>query len=369
MANNLARILIVDDEAALMKALCDTLRDNSYETFGFTSGKTALDSFEPGKFDLLLADLMMPEMDGITLLQQLQKIDPNLVGIIMTGEGTIATAVEAMKIGAFEYILKPFKMTSILPILSRALAIRTLRIENAELQERIKERTLELEASNKELEAFSYSVSHDLKAPLRAVDGFSKILLDKYSAELPADAKRLIGNVITNTKQMAQLIEDLLNLSRTGRQQLLVYPLDMKSLVEETLLMVKKDHSDRNVVVKVGELPSCNGDRSLLKQVLFNLLNNAFKFTRHIPEALVEVGGRIQDGKSLYFVIDNGVGFDMKHAGKIFDVFQRLHSANQFEGTGVGLSIVKRVIERHGGKIWTESELNKGAKFYFTLPC
>ena len=209
-----ARILIVDDEAAQMKALCDTLRDHNYETAGFVSGHTALAALRESRFDLLLADLMMPEMGGIALLQAALEIDPHLVGIIMTGEGTIATAVEAMKSGAFDYILKPFTLRVIVPVLSRALSVRRLRLENAELEERVRERTAELETANKELDAFSYSVSHDLRAPLRAIHGFASILNEDFCASMPGKAQELLNHVITSAGRMEQLIEDLLRFSR-----------------------------------------------------------------------------------------------------------------------------------------------------------
>lgn len=363
----LARILIVDDEAAQMKALCDTLRDCDYETVGFTNGKAALAAMREANFDMLLADLMMPEMDGITLLRAAMEIDADLVGIIMTGEGTIATAVEAMKSGALDYILKPFKVSIILPVLARALAVRRLRMEKAVLERQVRRRTAELEAANKELEAFSFSVSHDLRAPLRAVDAFSHMLLKDYSSQMPAEALRLLNFVTTNARRMEQLIDDLLRFSQMGKIPLSRQAVNISALVEDVLRELNKDYSNRSIEVRVGNLPGCDGDPSLLKQVFVNLLSNAFKFTRQKKRAMIEVACYGQEEERVYLVRDNGAGFNMQYAGRLFGVFQRLHSADEYEGTGVGLSIVQRIIQRHGGRIWAEAEVDKGATFYFTL--
>ena len=362
-----ARILIVDDEMAQMKALCDTLRDHGYETVGLTDGKAAVAALKETPFNLLLADLMMPGMDGITLLRAALATDPHLVGIIMTGQGTIDSAVEAMKTGALDYIVKPFKLSSILPVLSRALAVHQLRLENAALQRRVSERTAELEGANKELEAFSYSVSHDLRAPLRAVGGFAQLLLREAAPRLLEGDLRLLHQICSSAEQMRELIEGLLNLSRLGRQPLSKRPLQLGSLLAHVLDQLAKEREGRQVDVRVGDLPDCIGDPSLLKQVFANLLSNAIKFTRGTKVAVIEVGGREQNGEQTYFVRDNGAGFDMKYARKLFGAFQRLHPADQFEGTGVGLSIVQRIIHRHGGRIWAEAEVGKGATFLFTL--
>jgi two-component system sensor histidine kinase/response regulator len=363
----LAKLLIVDDEAAQMKALCDTLRDHGYETVGFTTGTAALVAVREAEFDLLLADLMMPEMDGIALLRAAQEVDPTLVGIIMTGQGTITTAVEAMKTGALDYILKPFKLSVMLLVLSRALAVRRLRRENAELAQRVRERTAELEAANKELEAFSFSVSHDLRAPLRGVSAFAHILARDYASQMPTEAQRLLSRVTTNAQRMEQLIEDLLRFSRLGRQPLAKQPVNIAALVHEVLQDLGKDQGDRHIEVKVGDLPDGIGDPSLLEQVFVNLLANAFKFTRQKERAVVEVGCQQHEGERIYFVRDNGAGFDMRYAEKLFGVFQRFHSVREFEGTGVGLSIVQRIIQRHGGRIWADAAVDQGATFYFSL--
>ena len=369
------RILIVDDESAQRKALCDTLRDHGYETVGFGSGKAAMVALRDTRFDLLLTDLMMPEMDGIALLRAAREVDQDLVGIMMTGAGSIGSAVDAMKAGALDYILKPFELSAILPVLSRALTIRKLRRINVELEERVRQHASnleiankELEAANRELEAFTYSVSHDLRAPLRAIDGFTKILLQRFTPQMPEEAQRLQQIVIQSTQEMGQLIEALLRLSRLGRQALVKQPVNISLLVSETLTELRKELGGRQVEVKVGELSDCIGDPSLLKQVFVNLLSNAFKYTRQKESAAVEVGCQQRDNEWIYWVRDNGAGFDMQYADKLFGVFQRMHRAEEYEGTGVGLSIVQRVIQRHGGRVWAEAETDKGATFYFTLP-
>jgi len=365
----LPRILIVDDEAAQMQALCSTLRGHGYATTGRSDGRTALEALPDSKFELLLADLAMPGMDGIAVLHEAQRLDPDLVGIIMTGEGTIATAVRAMKTGAFDYVLKPFKLSAILPVLARALAVRDLRLANAELERSVRERTAELEAANKDLMAFSYSVSHDLRSPLSAIMGSADLLIDDHGAEIPASARELVGIVIKSAERMAQLIDDLLRLSRLGRQSIAMRPVNIAALAREVLDELARGQGARRVSVRVGDLPQCVGDPALLRQVLTNLLSNAIKFTRFRESPAVELTCRRQGSEWVYSVRDNGAGFDMRRATELFGPFQRLHTAEQFEGTGVGLSIVHRIVQRHGGRVWAEAEVDKGATFYFSLPC
>jgi len=238
---------------------------------------------------------------------------------------------------------------------------------NEDLEHRVRERTVELEAANRELEAFSYSVSHDLRSPLRAVGAFSKALREEFSPQLPSEGQELLSRVISNAQRMTQLIDDLLHFSHLNRQPLSRRPVSILPIVQHVLEELRREHK-RPLEVHLGELPDCIGDRSLLTQVFANLLANAFKFTRHKEKAVIEVGYLDRDGEGAYFVRDNGAGFDMKYAGKLFSVFQRLHSQEEFEGTGVGLSIVHRIIQRHGGRVWAEAELDKGATFFFTVP-
>jgi light-regulated signal transduction histidine kinase (bacteriophytochrome) len=310
----------------------------------------------------------MPEMDGISLLRAARETNANLVCIMMTGQATIGTAIEAMKAGALDYVLKPFKLSAILPVLARALEIRGLRMENEELAAGIRKRTKELEGANSELEAFSYSISHDLRAPLRAIEGFSRMLKEDHGPQMPADAQRLLARINTNSARMMQMIEGLLRLSRLGRHALSKRSIRTCVLVQEIIDDLHQENGNSRTEVRVDDLADCLGDAPLIRQVFVNLLSNAFKFTRQRECATIEVGCQCQSDEHLYFVRDNGAGFDMKHADGLFGAFRRMHRAETFEGTGIGLSIVRRIILRHGGRIWAEAEIDKGATFYFTLP-
>jgi len=293
----------------------------------------------------------------------------------MTGHGTIATAVEAMKAGALDYILKPFDLSVILRVLARTQAMQRLRRENAALLQRLSERTVELEAANRdlqvanrELEAFSYSVSHDLRAPLRTIAGLSNVLLEDYGTLMPSDARSHVSTVSTQAQRMGQLIEDLLRFSRLGRQPLSKEPVDVAGLIHEVVGELRALEPNRTAEILVGELPQAAADPSLLRQVVVNLISNALKFTRHRNKAVIRIDGTRQTGASLYSIEDNGAGFDMGQAEKLFRIFHRLHRDEEFEGTGVGLSIAQRIVERHGGRIWAQAQPDRGAKFSFSLP-
>ncbi|HKB56830.1 MAG TPA: ATP-binding protein, partial [Lacunisphaera sp.] len=238
---------------------------------------------------------------------------------------------------------------------------------NTGLEQRVAERTAQLEAANKELEAFSYSVSHDLRAPLRAVDGFSQAVLEDHGPQLPAEGQRQLQTIRQSAQQMGALINDLLAFSRLSRQELKKRPVDTGRLVHECLGELKLQQEGRRIETKVGELPPCSGDRALLKQVFLNLISNALKYSRKRDPAVIEIGCRQEKGLETYFVRDNGTGFDMRYAPKLFGVFQRLHRAEDYEGTGVGLAIVQRIVHRHGGRVWAEAAPDLGARFFFTL--
>ncbi|MDP9044419.1 MAG: response regulator [Pseudomonadota bacterium] len=363
-----ARLLVVDDEPTHLRALCDTLEEQGFDVQACNHPSQALEALRRSRYDLLLSDLAMPDMNGIELLRAALLRDPSMVAIIMTGEGTIGSAVEAMKSGAFDFMLKPFNLSAVLPTLERGLEMRRLRHANAALERRVREHAAELELANRELDAFTRSASHDLRSPLNAVLGFSTLLLHKVGPHLPPDQRALIVNTELAARRMDQLISALMRLSRLGRHALRLHPVDLNALVQSVVLDLRRDQPQRDVSVDIHRLPAVIGDEVLLRQVFFNLLSNAFKFTSRVACALVEVG--CLDAAAdppVYFVRDNGAGFDAQRAGRLFEAFSRLHRSADFEGSGVGLSIVRRVVQRHGGRIWAESVPGRGATFLFTL--
>ncbi len=253
-------------------------------------------------------------------------------------------------------------------ITERKRAEEALHKSHEHLEELVRERTGELENANQELEGFAYSVSHDLRTPLRAIDGFSQQLLKRYADKLDEEGKRYLNVVRDNTKKMSQLIDDILAFSRMGRVGMGAAEIDMGALAHAVFEELKLTASGRELSMELPPLPPCRGDLAMLHQVWINLLGNAIKFTRPSAAALIEVGGHSVGAENIYYVRDNGAGFDMQYADKLFGVFQRLHGIEEFEGTGIGLAIVKRIITRHGGRVWAEGKVGEGATFYFALP-
>jgi PAS domain S-box-containing protein len=261
---------------------------------------------------------------------------------------------------------KPSQFISIrTDITTRKLAEEKINNLNAVLEIR----AAALEAANKELEAFSYSVSHDLRAPLRALDGFSRMVLEDYAPKLDDEGRRMLGVIHNAAQRMGQLIDDLLAFSRLGRQPIGADRIDMEKLARDVSGELAGLESERQVRFDLQPLPATLGTEAMIRQVWVNLIGNALKFTKEREVAEIEIG--VQEGESggmVYYVKDNGVGFDMRYVDKLFGVFQRLHSQQEFPGTGVGLALVQRIVQRHGGRIWAEAEINRGATFYFTLP-
>lgn len=260
-------------------------------------------------------------------------------------------------------------LTILFYLMYRQVELRKIaQVETEKVNLQLSDYATQLEGSNKELESFSYSVSHDLRSPLRAIDGFSRILQEDYANKLDQEGLRLLGIIRDNTKNMGQLINDLLEFSRYSRQPVKLEQIDMRSMVEDVWTSIRSSHENTSTPLNIGALPTAWGDRALLKQIWLNLLSNALKYSGKSDQPLIQVTGKTIDDELVYEVKDNGAGFDMRYYSKLFGVFQRLHSSADFPGTGVGLAIAHRIVTRHGGRIWASSELNAGSIFSFSLP-
>jgi signal transduction histidine kinase len=288
-------------------------------------------------------------------------------GAAVIGAGDLSHRIDIKGDDEFAEISQAFDaMAAKLSVSYHDLKIEV--IERRRADEALQERTAQLEAANKELESFSYSVSHDLRAPLRAINGFSAILQEDYKSVLDADGQRYLDLVRQGAERMGRLIDDILAFSRMSRGEIGMETVDLAEMTEEIFAELSAAAPGRVIRLVLGDLPSARCDRAMIRQALRNLLSNAVKYTGPRPEAVIEVFGTAGDAENAYCVKDNGVGFDMGKGDKLFGAFQRFHSAGEFEGTGIGLAILKRIVERHGGRVWAEAKVGEGAAFHFTLP-
>jgi signal transduction histidine kinase len=352
------RILWADDNADMRDYVRRLLADR-YEVLAAPDGLTALTAAREKCPDLVLTDIMMPGLDGFGLLRAL-RADPRtrtLPVILLSARAGQDSAVEGLVAGADDYLVKPFSAQELLARVQTHLELARLRREFAN----------ELEQSNKELEAFSYSVSHDLRAPLRAIDGFSKVLLQDYAEKLDKQGCDYLQRVRTATLKMSRLIDDLLNLSRVVRAVAHKEPIDMTLVARGVIAELQNKDPGRRVVTRIADGLAARGDPRLITIVLENLLGNAWKYTGKRTDAQIVFGQESRRAETVFSIRDNGTGFDMAYAHKLFAPFQRLHCDSEFEGNGIGLAIVQRIVSRHGGRVWADALVNQGATFYFTL--
>jgi signal transduction histidine kinase len=368
-------VLLIEDNPGDARLIQELLANGTGDRFDVETADrlvTALVRLRAGGIDALLLDLSLPDSQGWDTFDKVKAQAPSVPIVVLTGLRDEALALRMVQGGAQDFVAKIELSGGVLPrairyAIEREKSEQQIRRFNEELEERVRARTAELEAANQELEAFSSSVSHDLRGPLHLIDGFSTILEETHGSLLNPEGRKCLERIHKGVLEMASIIESLLNLSRLGRRQLKMQPTSLNEVVALVLADLKAEIHDRQIVWKVGDLPLVECDQGLIKQVLINLIGNSVKYTRPRDVAVIELGQTIVDGEQVIFVRDNGAGFDMKYADKLFGAFQRLHRHEDFEGTGVGLATVRRIVQRHGGRIWAEAELDKGATFYFTL--
>jgi signal transduction histidine kinase len=342
-------------------------------------------ALEEQRPDLIVSEHGSRELDSVAALNIARAMRPDVPFIFITGSDEDPLALEALQRGADGFVSKQHP-THWLPKFKRSLRLaqreaqhlrleRTLREKEqqseqskADLEERVARKTRELQAATKELEAFSYSVSHDLRAPLRHINSFIYLLEQSLQPHLNDESRQRLRIVAEAAEHLGHLVDDLLSLSRVGRKELRKIPVNVTALVNEARGHLREEMHGRDIDWVIAPLPVIEADPVALRQVFTNLLSNALKYSSPRPQARIEVGSTETDDEVIFFVRDNGVGFDMEQSSKLFGVFQRLHDEREFEGTGIGLAIVRRVIQRHGGRVWAESAVDHGATFYFALP-
>ena len=420
MASPKANILIVDDRPDKRLAMETIIEELGQNIVMASSGREALRHLLTQTFAVILLDVNMPGMDGFetaVLIRERKSLENVPIIFVSAVSDTETHVSRGYSLGAVDYILAPivpeilrakvvvfvelYKITeqvrrqaedlqlahaelearvalrtAQLAVANEALQVEarereqaqeSLRQLNLKLEERVSDRTFELRAANEELEAFSYSIAHDLRAPFRQIHGYVQLLMEGFSKELPLEAQNYLKRIGSKSREMGRMVDDLLNLFGVVRQRFEFASVDLNKIVQEVVANIKESVPDRNIVWKMGKLPVQNCNYGLIKQVFDNLLSNAVKYTRPRNPAEIEIGCDRSDQEDVIFVRDNGVGYDMAFSERLFGVFQRLHRAEEFEGTGVGLALASRIIRKHGGNIWAKGKIDQGATFYFTL--
>jgi signal transduction histidine kinase len=368
-----ARIMIVEDERILALDLAETLDELGYTVAGMASrGDEAIELARRLDPQLILMDVRLDgDLDGIATAETIRD-EHDVPVVFLTAHADDDTLHRATSSDAAAYLVKPFKAPDLRCVIEIALhkhaADRRLRENERWLEQTLQQRTAALEATNRELEAFNYSVAHDLRAPLRGIDSFSQLLIERYSQRLDHEGLAYLNRVRASASRMSQLIDALLSLAQVGRSDMQPLDLDFSQLVQSVTSELAAANPDRNVPMVIAPGMRAYADPRMLRIVVANLLENAWKFTARRQRPAVEVGPVQNTALPTYYVRDNGAGFDPAYASRLFGAFQRLHPDREFPGTGIGLAIVQRVIARHGGTVWADSRPDQGATFYFTLP-
>jgi two-component system sensor histidine kinase/response regulator len=384
MENENLTILIIDDKQSNIVALEHLLEKTGRTFINATNGKEGLKLALNNPVELIILDVQMPEMNGFEVAQVLKssKRTKDIPIIFASAEKKERDSImQGFEEGAVDYLSKPLdpeltraKVSVLLKIQlqKKELIEKNKSLEEAEakikdLNTSLQKNLQQVESMNKELESFSYSVSHDLRAPLRSIMGYAKILEEDYHDKLDNSGKQALGTIQQNAGRMNNLIDDLLEFSKQGRKHLSKSLVNVEELVTKIVSEIGTTNK-HNAEIKVGELHSMYADHSLLTQVWINLISNAIKYSSKKDAPQIQIGSQKNQDEIIYFVRDNGSGFDMTYVDKLFNVFQRLHKSTDFEGTGIGLALVQRIISRHDGRVWAEGKLNEGATFYFSLP-
>ncbi|MES2356697.1 MAG: response regulator [Pseudomonadota bacterium] len=376
-------VLIVDDVPINLGVVVEYLEAHGLEVLIAQNGEECLTRVQFVKPDIILLDVMMPKLDGFETCRQLKANEStrDIPVIFMTALADVGNRIIGFEAGGVDYVTKPFYTEEVLARLKVHLQLRRMQLQLAaqndqlrqeitfrqQAERQVVERTAQLIDANRELESFSYSVSHDLRAPLRAIDGFSQILFTEYTEKLDEIGKGYLRRVCAGSQHMSQLIDAMLKLSQLAHSEMFCQRVNLSELVNTIVTELRQVQPERQVEIIIAPEVLVNADLSFMRIALENLLGNAWKFTRKNAQSKIEFGVSQDSGETAYFVRDDGAGFDTTYAEKLFAPFQRFHRATEFEGTGIGLATVRRVISRHGGRVWAESAVNNGTTIYFTL--
>lgn len=360
-------VLIVDDNPQNLRALKVILEERDYEVRAAISGQLALDSMKMELPDVVLLDIMMPDKNGYQVCEEmkLNKATKDIPVLFISALDDLSDKIKAFSVGGVDYIPKPFCAKEVLARVDTHVSLYRSKQELKIANKKLKERSRNLEQLNSELSSFSYSVSHDLRAPLRSISGFSQIILEDYRDKMDEVATGYFDTIVRNTQHMEHLIEDILQLSRISQQELTRVDVNLSRLVEGSIEDLRQAYSLDSISVTIEPDIHAQCSQKLVAIAISNLVSNAWKYSQFVDRPMIEFGVKSVDGKKTYYLKDNGIGFDMKYANKIFLPFSRLHSNKQYEGSGIGLATVKRIIDIHHGAIWVDSIPDKGSVFYF----